>query len=234
MWFVDSRGSPLKANHSLRLPPPTPTSSYHTYPRHSPHKVQQPNMSNQEETDTENSVPIEDLAYPGPRRAWSTFHKSPYNPPRRAATDLVSHHSSPDLFAQTKGPPLGTTLMIKKKLCDFCQITIITADKKWGLHHSDHAALRDSARNGCTLCVQLHEDIKTLDATPEYLDWPLYRWNIRSPQKGGHDEEIFASIVFRQAISVGSDLTTHKESNTNLPERTFFLFQQSGTTRPPS
>lgn len=191
-------------------------------------------MTSSTGTDTEATLSIEHLAHTGPRRAWSTFRNLPSAPPRRARTDLPTpHRPRPGIsLSQAKAPSLRTMPLMKKKLCEFCQFTIITTDQKWGMHHSKYATLRDSAHNGCTLCVQLYEDIGISRIDPESLAWPLYRWNIRNPQRDGHMEEVFAAIVFRQAVSLRSRVRTQDDIITDLPERTFFLFQQSGTTSP--
>jgi hypothetical protein len=178
----------------------------------------------------------EHATYSGPRRAWSTFRNSPSTLQRRATGgDLLTPQlSRPSLPLNHSGASTPRTMpLTKKKLCEFCQTTIIAADRKWGYHHSKFSALRDSANEGCILCVQLYEDITVPEIEYELSAWPLYRWNIRSPQKGGHEEEIFASIVFRQAISIQRPLPSQLSSRPDLPERTFFLFQQSGNTSLP-
>ena len=119
--------------------------------------------------------------------------------------------------------------MLRKKLCYFCQNTIIASDQTWGWHHDGYEDLRSSADDDCTICVQLCEDLREVPH-PESLAWPLHRWNIQSPRRSGDTEGVHAAIVLRQAVHLGSDMTSEGEPSVDLPEKTFLLFQSSGTT----
>lgn len=122
-----------------------------------------------------------------------------------------------------------TRLTVEKKLCDFCIDTIVTADTKWGLHHANVESLQQSAAKDCTFCCQLHDDILSQDRENiESLNWPIYRWTIRSPERIGDSEDVYAGIVFRQVHSLVFGLD-RRQIPVRLPERTYYLFQQSGT-----
>lgn len=131
-----------------------------------------------------------------------------------------------------------TRLTVEKKLCNFCIDTIVTADLKWGLHHTNLETLQKSAAEGCAFCCQLHDDVRSQHRENiKTLNWPLYRWTIRSPERIGESEDVYAGIVFRQVqdlvISHGHRRQTYgrlpESTSARLPERTFYLFQQSGT-----
>jgi hypothetical protein len=179
---------------------------------------------------------VDNIVERGPRRARTEVFSQAFTPRRRTTMELPrTSRKGSELALPNRGfVPSRATL--KKTLCDFCQTNVIEADQHWGMHHSDYAALTQSAQDGCTMCLQLHEDISSSQIDIESLVWPLYRWNVKSPQRSGDTEEIHAAIVFRQAVSFGP--RTHAgikrkagflRRNADFPERTFLLFQHSGT-----
>jgi hypothetical protein len=99
------------------------------------------------------------------------------------------------------------------------------------MHHSSFETLLISKEGDCRLCTQLFEDVNYI-ADPDALIWPLYRWTIRHPQRIENSEEVYAAVVFRQAISLQRSDQTKEDPEVNLPERIFLLFQQSGVCYP--
>jgi hypothetical protein len=172
---------------------------------------------------------VDDFVQRGPRRARTEVFSQAFTPRRRTTMELPRIPRKGSELALPGHSSVPSRATMKKTLCDFCQVNVIQADESWGMHHSDYAALTQSAQIGCTMCLQLHEDIHASQEDPESLHWPLYRWNVRSPQRSGNTGEIYASVVFRQAVSLDSRVEASLTSKAEFPERTFLLFQQSGS-----
>lgn len=195
-----------------------------------------PSMNNPTPFVAEPEEDVDLVAGTGPRRGWTQAPSNGDTTFKRGATidSLGSYHSRGPYILNvplTKWVSLSnrTRPNVEKRLCYFCNSKIITTDLKWGMHHDSYGALQQSAADGCTLCVQLRDDVlQEKPKDPENMSWPLYRWNIRSPERIDDTENVSAALVFRQVINVTSATRLSDDTVVNLPERTFFLFQQSG------
>ena len=177
--------------------------------------------------------------YRRPARRFTGAQENEHSMSRHGSTvDRLSSSYTPGSspltvsLAQPVSASGRTRLAVEKKLCEFCVDTIITSDNKWSMHHSNIESLQRSAAQGCTFCRQLCRDVRLRDTKiTEPLTWPLYRWTIRSPERLGDSEDTYAIVVFRQAMSIPDGVGTYLYSTTapvRLPERMFYLFQQSG------
>lgn len=190
--------------------------------------------SNSRYAEPEESVDV--IANAGLRRAWTTALKSDdthQNLRRSVTLNQYDSHSSARRYIPTVPlpgaiiPSTRTRPTVEKELCNFCTTTIITSDEIWGLHHSSYDALKTSANEDYTLCIQLCKDVDEFGQHLPEFRWPLHRFDIRSPERIGDTEDFFAALVFRQAIKSTPTSTPWNES-ISLPERTFLLFQQNG------
>ena len=179
---------------------------------------------------------VELATEPRPSRRWTEWASSDDVPLRRGATidSLSSYHSrgrytlNIPLFNPESSQSGRTRPTVEKRLCDFCTETIITTDLTWGMHHPNRESLQQSVAQQCTLCCQLAGDIddQRLDDLTG-VDWPVHRWSIRGPQRIDDSENVYATLIFRQTTSIIKYMTFFGDS-VNLPQRAFYLFQQSG------
>jgi hypothetical protein len=103
-------------------------------------------------------------------------------------------------------------------VCIYCKEKVFEANTPWGFHHQ-HRILKESATNGCFVCVQLDKDIREakLKLSPDSV---THRWTIRMKTQTRERHSGFITVTLRPTIP-SSDQPA-------LPERIFYLIAEKG------